>query len=307
MNTSAINSGILDATYNLFFEGEIQNISIQEISKKSGISADEIISIYPSLDDITRTLAERSIVTLKKEGLELAKGKGLEKLRQLISHDILFFYRVEVERILLTEQTMEGHKSALRLFDNYFNTEMPEIYYEFLNNNQELLPSKYIDINFYAHFTIKNLLFQNHNLYNEFESNNQRKYLASAGYIIDLKRKVSLEPSFLFQLSEFTKEKLMDINIKGYYPIREGRLWAGLSYRRSFEGAQYYKADVVASQKLQMITSIVGIDIKNFVFAYNYSKPIGDISFGNGGFHQITLGFNFLRGNNGYYYIRGIL
>ena len=162
-------------------------------------------------------------------------------------------------------------------------------------------------LNFYAHFTIKNLLFQNRNLYNEFESNNQRKYLASAGYIIDLKRKVSLEPSFLFQLSEFTKEKLMDINIKGYYPIREGRLWAGLSYRRSFEGAQYYKADVVASQKLQMITSIVGIDIKNFVFAYNYSKPIGDISFGNGGFHQITLGFNFLRGNNGYYYIRGIL
>ena len=161
--------------------------------------------------------------------------------------------------------------------------------------------------NLYAHLTIKNLLFQNRNLYKEYESNNQRKYLASVGYIFKLKRKVSLEPSFLIQLSDFTKEKLMDINLKGYYPIREGRLWAGLSYRRSFDGAQYYKGDVVVSQKLQMITSIIGIDIKNFVFAYNYSNPIGDISFGKGGFHQITVGFNFLRGNNGYYYVKGIL
>tara|TARA_B110000037_G_C16976549_1_gene447280 strand:+ start:353 stop:946 length:594 start_codon:yes stop_codon:yes gene_type:complete len=173
LNTSAIKSVILDATYNLFFEGEIQNISIQEISKKSGISADEIISIYPSLDDVTRTLAERSIVTLKKEGLELAKGKGLEKLRQLISHDILFFYRVEVDRILLTEQTKEGHKSALRLFDDYFNTEMPEIYCEFLNNNPELLPSKYIDINFYAHFISHSLKFFNYVTLEHFETTSE--------------------------------------------------------------------------------------------------------------------------------------
>lgn len=162
-------------------------------------------------------------------------------------------------------------------------------------------------INFYAHATIKNLLFRNRNLYNEFESNNQRKYLFSAGYILDLPRDFTVEPSFLFQLSEFSKEKLMDFNVKGYYPIREGRVWAGLSYRSSFDGTEYYKEDVVVSQKLQMITSIVGIDFKNFVFAYNYSNPIGDISFGRGGFHQITLGFNFSRGNNGYYYVRGIL
>lgn len=172
-NRAAIESGILDATYNLFFEGEIQNISIQEISKKSGISADEIISIYPSLDDITRTLAERSIVTLKKEGLELAKGKGLEKLRQLISNDILFFYRVEIDRILLSEQTMEGHKSALRLFDNYFNTEMPEIYFEFLTNNPELMPSKNIATVFYAQFISHSLKFFNYLTLVNFETTSE--------------------------------------------------------------------------------------------------------------------------------------
>ena len=35
---------------------------------------------------------------------------------------------------------------------------------------------------------------------------------------------------------------------------------------------------------------------KDFIFSYNYSYQQGDIKFGSGGFHQITLGFNFLRG-----------
>lgn len=162
-------------------------------------------------------------------------------------------------------------------------------------------------INFYAHATVKNLLLSNRSLYSEIESNNQRQYVVSAGYIFNVKQNIDLEPSFLFHLSEFSKEKLMDFNLKGYYPIREGRLWAGFSYRMAFDGAEYFKGDVVVSQKLKMFTSIIGVDIKNFVFAYNYSKPLGDVSFGRGGFHQITIGFNFLRGNNGYYYVKGIL
>ena len=40
-----------------------------------------------------------------------------------------------------------------------------------------------------------------------------------------------------------------------------------------------------------------GIDFKDFVFSYNYSHQFGDINFGSGGFHQITIGFNFLRGS----------
>ena len=41
----------------------------------------------------------------------------------------------------------------------------------------------------------------------------------------------------------------------------------------------------------------VGIDYKDFVFSYNYSYQFGDVNFGSGGFHQITIGFNFLRGS----------
>ena len=40
-----------------------------------------------------------------------------------------------------------------------------------------------------------------------------------------------------------------------------------------------------------------GIDYKDFVFSYNYSYQFGDVNFGSGGFHQITIGFNFLRGS----------
>ena len=49
------------------------------------------------------------------------------------------------------------------------------------------------------------------------------------------------------------------------------------------------------SKKLQY--SSVSIDFKDFVFSYNYSHQFGDINFGSGGFHQITIGFNFLRGS----------
>ena len=50
-------------------------------------------------------------------------------------------------------------------------------------------------------------------------------------------------------------------------------------------------------QNLQLITPLFGIDYKDFVFSYNYSYQFGDVNFGSGGFHQITIGFNFLRGS----------
>ena len=92
-------------------------------------------------------------------------------------------------------------------------------------------------------------------------------------------------------------EKAIDINLKTYYKLRQGRLWAGFSYRNSYEGAQYLDGQLLKRQRLQLITPLIGIDYKDFIFSYNYSYQHGDIRFGSGGFHQITLGFNFLRGS----------
>lgn len=164
---------ILDTTYGLFFQDRVQDVTLEGISKASGIPVEEIIAIYPTLDDITKILAKRSITKLKKDGLELAKVKGIEALRQLVSNDIKFFYRVEIDRKLLTPQTMVGHESALKLFDDYFNIEMPEIYGKFLKNNPELLPSEDINIEFYAHFISHSLKFFNFATLETYESTSE--------------------------------------------------------------------------------------------------------------------------------------
>ena len=69
-------------------------------------------------------------------------------------------------------------------------------------------------------------------------------------------------------------------------------LIAGLSYRTSFDGAQYRQGSSVSKQKLQYFTPIVGVNFENFMFAYTYSQLSGAVKFDNGGYHQITLGID---------------
>lgn len=156
---------------------------------------------------------------------------------------------------------------------------------------------------FSSHFTVKNIIFQNRNLYTDnYEPNNQRKYLLSAAYAIGrFDSKWIFEPSFLFQWTERTGEKAIDLNAKAYRKVDFGKLWGGLSYRRSLDGAEFANGDGVKAQKLQYITPVLGIELNNFLFAYTYSYQTGDVLIQNGGFHQITIGFNFSSKNSGKY------
>lgn len=153
--------------------------------------------------------------------------------------------------------------------------------------------ASYNFLDFYAHATVKNALFRSRDLYTEFESDNLRKYLLSAGYTLGNPRKLLWEPSLLFQLTERTKEKSIDANLKVYKTVDFGKIWGGLSYRRSFDAAQYVDGAQFKNQKLQYITPLVGVNYKKFMFAYTYSNVMGDIKFDTGGYHQITLGFDF--------------
>jgi len=150
-------------------------------------------------------------------------------------------------------------------------------------------------LDFSAHFTVKNIIFQNRSIYTEkYEPNNQRKYLLSAGYAYGQYGNPWLfEPSFLFQWTERTGEKNIDANLKVYRTMEFGKLWGGLSYRRSFDGAEYMSGSQVKGQKLQYVTPVLGLNYGNFLFAYTYSYQMGDIKFESGGFHQITLGYDF--------------
>ena len=98
----------------------------------------------------------------------------------------------------------------------------------------------YVNSKYYAHLTVKNLLFAPHDLYGDFEYNKNRdstdfkRFVASLGYVFYTDTPWSFEPSTLFQYSDLTTEKSLDLNFKAYYKLNYGRLWAGFSFRNSF-------------------------------------------------------------------------
>jgi type IX secretion system PorP/SprF family membrane protein len=152
--------------------------------------------------------------------------------------------------------------------------------------------ASYNYMEFYTHVTVLNLLGSGRDLYTAIEFDNLRRYLVQVGYVFG-KSSLRIEPSVLFQLTEFTEEETVDINAKVYKDVSFGTIWGGLSYRRSFDGAQFQSDGTFGEQRLQLFTPIVGVNVNRFMFSYNYSYQSGDIRLDNGGFHQITLGYDF--------------
>ena len=102
-----------------------------------------------------------------------------------------------------------------------------------------------------------------------------KRLVASLGYVFYTDTQWSFEPSALFQISELTREKALDTNFKAYYKLNYGRLWAGISFRNSFEGAQYVDVSTgeLKEQTLQLITPLFGIDFKDAGFPDEVAMP----------------------------------
>jgi hypothetical protein len=97
----------------------------------------------------------------------------------------------------------------------------------------------------------------------------------------------------MFQYTEETQESSFDANMKVYRRMEFGSVWGGLSYRRSLDGAEFVNGTQVDNQKLQYITPFVGVNYNRFMFAYTYSYQANSLVLSNGGYHQITLGYDF--------------
>jgi len=175
--------------------------------------------------------------------------------------------------------------------DAYFNVDMGVSYH-------------YID--WYIHLTIKNLLpvartiFDNTGDPNVFfkDSNNQRRYIFSTGYVFGIGTSSwSIEPSILYQLTDVTQESAIDTNLKVYKSFEKlVTLWGGISYRRSLDGAEFSQSGTaIENQSLQYITPFLGVNYKNWMVGYTYSYQSNSIVLTNGGFHQLTLGYDFGR------------
>lgn len=150
-------------------------------------------------------------------------------------------------------------------------------------------------LDYYAHATVKNVL-ENAGINNDIQiTSNLRSFLLSVGGVFAKYDSAwSFEPSILYQYRDGTKESLMDFNAKAYRKMDFGTLWGGLSYRQSFDGAEFQNnSGSVESQKLQQFTPILGANYNQFMFAYTYTYQTNSVVLTNGGFHQITLGYNF--------------
>jgi len=137
---------------------------------------------------------------------------------------------------------------------------------------------------FSSYFTAKNLLLTARNNLGSTESLDLRNYILSAGYYFGKDYVVQFEPSMMLQFRESTGERIADFNIKAYKNFSDTQLWAALSYRRSF--------DENPVENLQYFSPIIGLNYKNFMFSYTYTKQTNDIVLTNTGFHQVSIGFN---------------
>jgi hypothetical protein len=59
-----------------------------------------------------------------------------------------------------------------------------------------------------------------------------------------------------------TNESALDVNLKAYKNLSSGMLWGGLSYRRSFDGAEFSNGGGSNSQRLQYITPVLGFNLQ---------------------------------------------
>ncbi len=154
-------------------------------------------------------------------------------------------------------------------------------------------------LEWYAHFTVKNILPTTRDIFDNNtpvqESNNQRRYVASLGRVFEFNDKWSLEPSILYQATDQTQESSFDANAKVYRELNEKTtLWGGLSYRRSLDGAEFSEDGTsIENQQLQYFTPFLGVNYKKWMVGYTFSYQYNSVVLSDGGFHQLTLGYDF--------------
>lgn len=155
-------------------------------------------------------------------------------------------------------------------------------------------------LDFYAHVTAKNLLenkginFSDQGL----SYVNSRTFLLTLGHTFNkIGSEWSYEPSIMLLNRPSTKAFNADINLKVQRSMDFGSVYAGLSYRTSISNGEFSDTsnvnNIVSGEPLRYITPFAGVNKSNFMVAYTYSYQSNSLVFDSGGYHQITLGYNF--------------
>ncbi|WGH75884.1 type IX secretion system membrane protein PorP/SprF [Tenacibaculum tangerinum] len=113
-----------------------------------------------------------------------------------------------------------------------------------------------------------------------------RKYTVFSSYTFaNISRNFELEPSILVEYREADKRSRTDVNIKARKGVREGYVWAGLSY--TFLNDQFFTPNAIAP--------LFGLKKDNLYVSYGFSINMNKTQDFNYGTHMITLGFDYER------------
>jgi len=168
----------------------------------------------------------------------------------------------------------------------------------------------YFKQDFFAHLSVKNAIPISKNQFitiNDLEPDNQRRFIFTTGHTFSINKaaEFSLEPSLQYANTPEISEQLFDINVKAYKGLEDNNtIWGGIAYRNAVEGTEFTLDDLsstdinIQTQNYQTLSGFVGLDYKEFVFAYTFTSQLDQVTISNSGFHQITLGYNFGRNSN---------
>ncbi len=133
---------------------------------------------------------------------------------------------------------------------------------------------------------VSNLLDKKVRDFNSSEPKVLRKYTMYSSFTFDkISRNFELEPSLLVEYREFDKRSRTDLNIKARKGIRDGYVWAGLSY--TFLNDQFFVPNAIAP--------LFGLKKSNFYASYGFSINVNKTQDFNYGTHMITIGFDYER------------
>ena len=119
-----------------------------------------------------------------------------------------------------------------------------------------------------------------------------KHYLASLQYEIYFNNGWNLEPSFLIQFLEKTEETSMDLNLKVYRLVKQGRIWLGVSFRQNFITIDTPSQTKIANQNYKHFTPVFGMNYDRYLFSYHYTSNLGYLNLGTSGLHYFSLGIN---------------
>jgi len=164
----------------------------------------------------------------------------------------------------------------------------------------------YTRYQFYAHFTVKNLIFKGQNISDNISLDKGKKLIANAGHFFRINQKTAIEPSFMVQIVDYADLPSFDINLKSHHSFNNLNFTSGLSYRFGTQPNANFFAGEGINQDHKQLTLLTGLQLKGFSFFYNYTHSFEDIQIAPFSSHQFTLGFDLYSEKFRYHPVRGI-